>query len=205
VIAVNVLKAAATVRLAHSGMEEEYTTAQIQQASAEVKAVAHQRKRAGITPATNYEQDDEAAASELMKLLEDDTETLTDYTLDEETSPRPKKSERRKPSSRSSERSARSKAHQSAAGADAPRPTDGSATPSDSPDKPSRSSRRRRKRKPKQSASQTEQQAQDKPTAQTTQSVDDAGKTQPDQQASSSRSKKRRRKRKPKSKPTEEG
>jgi hypothetical protein len=76
VLAVNVLRQALTVRLATSGMEAEYTHAQIQEATSSVSGVAHERARSGVAPTSRYGTSDlgdtdDSTASELLSLLDD--------------------------------------------------------------------------------------------------------------------------------------
>lgn len=81
VVAVNVLREAVTVRLASSGMEEDYTVAQIEKAARDVQATARSRASAGIAPTAadpaEFDRPDSAEEQELLYLLEgEDLEAL---------------------------------------------------------------------------------------------------------------------------------
>jgi cell fate regulator YaaT (PSP1 superfamily) len=107
VVAVNVLKSGVTVRLASSGMQEDYTMAQIQDATAEVGTVARHRTRQGITPASKSggSSYDEAEDSDLLSLLDEENGNLDAYATEhsnqapasrEAPSAKPKRSSRRR-------------------------------------------------------------------------------------------------------------
>ncbi len=81
VISVNVLRSTVTVRLASSGMQEEYTTAQVQQATAGVQAVARGRTNAGVTPAAQFAPIDDSDERELLQLLDDEPEELQSFAV----------------------------------------------------------------------------------------------------------------------------
>jgi cell fate regulator YaaT (PSP1 superfamily) len=78
VVAVNVLKSSVTVRLASSGMQEDYTMDQIHEATTEVSTVARHRTRQGITPASKSHSSDynEAEDSDLLSLLDEEHDDL---------------------------------------------------------------------------------------------------------------------------------
>jgi hypothetical protein len=65
-----------TVRLASSGMEEEYTLAQVGQAADVVQTIAHSRNQEGITPAARHDYDADDTRSDdkeaLRSLLDED-------------------------------------------------------------------------------------------------------------------------------------
>ncbi len=83
VLSANVLQSTVTVRLASSGMQENYTHAQIQAATDGVHTVARERAQQGIAPLT----DDEVDSDELRRLLDDETGALADYTEEEKKPP----------------------------------------------------------------------------------------------------------------------
>jgi cell fate regulator YaaT (PSP1 superfamily) len=85
VVAVNVLKSTITVRLASSGMQEDYTMAQIREATTEVSTVARHRTRQGITPASkpHSNQYDEAEESDLLSLLDEEHDSLDAHAAEQ--------------------------------------------------------------------------------------------------------------------------
>jgi cell fate regulator YaaT (PSP1 superfamily) len=106
VVAVNVLKSAITVRLASSGMQEDYTMAQIHEATTDVSTVARHRTRQGITPAskTGSASYDEADESDLLSLLDEENGNLDSFATEHGQQPaerdtpsaKPKRSSRRR-------------------------------------------------------------------------------------------------------------
>jgi cell fate regulator YaaT (PSP1 superfamily) len=77
VVSLNVLRQTVTVRLASSGMEEEYTLAQVGQAADAVQTIAQSRNQEGITPAArqDYAADDaHGDEKEALRYLLDEDE-----------------------------------------------------------------------------------------------------------------------------------
>ncbi len=82
VVVVNVLQQSVTVRLASSGMEADYSIAQLQQATSDVHEVARQRNQQGITPyadrasgtAYAYNEDEESDDTDLLRMLDSDVD-----------------------------------------------------------------------------------------------------------------------------------
>jgi cell fate regulator YaaT (PSP1 superfamily) len=177
VIAVNVLKETVTVRLASSGMEEDYTIAQIEAATNGTHAEARRRTQEGITPAAYTaragEYADEDPDSALLRLLEDDNDTGLDD--DQQQSGSAGKSRGSKSRAASSKNTSRARAPQPA---------------SDNSTESGKSSRRSRRRK----RPRTAQTGEDQPNSEQEQHSSEQQSQQP---ATSKRSRPRRRKRKP--------
>lgn len=136
VIAVNVLRETVTVRLAGSGMEAEYTRDQIDQATDVVGAVARQRNREGITPATRLDTDTDEL--EMLRLLDEDGEPAA--PVPPTAPPHAGSSQRKKSASR--RKHARNPANPAA------NPATDTAPPSASEQQPSSKPRRRRRKPP---------------------------------------------------------
>jgi cell fate regulator YaaT (PSP1 superfamily) len=183
VAVVNVLKSSVTVRLASSGMEADYTITQIQQASEGVNKLARRRKRQGAASSVaDYEQQDEATASELLRLLSEEGEEVKSYDAWNGEAELPHAS----PAQR--------------------RPLAKEEQPADTPQKPSRSSRRRRKRKTKKTDSSPSAEA-SAPRSEQAAAASPQSEPSPEQKTDSpsgKRSRPRRRKRKPRDKQTGE-
>jgi hypothetical protein len=174
VLSANVLQGTVTVRLASSGMQENYTRAQIQAATDGVHTVARERAQQGVTPFT----DDEVDADELRRLLDDETGALADYGAEEEQKPR---NRRERSGGRSGQRQRKNAPEASASG---------QATQAGEPKKSSRS--RRRKKGP--SAQEGATAAASAPDNQP------RNKAAPANEQPASQSSKRRRRRKPRNK-----
>jgi cell fate regulator YaaT (PSP1 superfamily) len=129
VLAANVLQGTVTVRLASSGMQENYTHAQIQAATDGVHTVARERAQQGLAPIS----DEEVDTDELRRLMDDDTGALADYGTEEEKPPR---SRRERSGGRSGPRQRKRTAEARA---------DGQAARAD--EQPAKSSRSRRRKK----------------------------------------------------------
>jgi cell fate regulator YaaT (PSP1 superfamily) len=128
VLSANVLQSTVTVRLASSGMQENYTHAQIQAATDGVHTVARERAQQGETPFT----DDEVDADELRRLLDDETGALADYGADEAKKPH---NRRERSGGRSGQRPRKRAPEANASG---------QAAPANEPKKSSRSRRRKK-------------------------------------------------------------
>ncbi len=87
VVTVNVLRESVLVRLAGSGMEAEYTRAQISQATDVVGSIARQRNQDGITPHTRRASEDTTGAEDendlaVLDLLDDEADLIS-LTVDD--------------------------------------------------------------------------------------------------------------------------
>ncbi len=176
VIAVNVLKETVTVRLASSGMEEDYTIAQIEAATNGTHAEARRRTHEGMTPAAYAahagEYADEDPDSALLRLLEDDTTDIDDDPQQSGSAGKSRGSKSRAASSKNTNR------------ARAPQPA------SDDSAESGKSARRSRRRK----RPRTAQEGGEQPNSEQEQHSSEQQIQQP---ATSKRSRPRRRKRKP--------
>jgi cell fate regulator YaaT (PSP1 superfamily) len=128
VLSANVLQGTVTVRLASSGMQENYTHAQIQAATDGVHTEAHERARQGLAPFS----DEEVDTDELRRLLDDENATLEDYGTKEEKPPR---NRRERPGGRAGQRQRKRAPEANASG---------QAAPASEPKKSSRSRRRKK-------------------------------------------------------------